>query len=215
MVDNLSLPKILNITNKLKHVIHNGVGEKFCEPHVSFRQVAFVSVSYDFLESAPLPRDIRLCLCCEQHEHVSKHCTDCPRLLSFSQHARAWLFTTAYSSPSLYYLTFTVWLSPSRMPSGSGGWKRSCPVLGSASISTQYVRYDLVGAVLQLEPHARTSSVFHPLTQLSSCQNNRNVKQIAKHVLWSGTIIDRVVSVEIRGLFLELLRLRQVNNRQR
>lgn len=95
MVDNLSLPKILNITNKLKHVIHNGVGEKFCEPHVNFRQVAFVSVSYDFLESAPLPRDIRLCLCCEQHEHVSKHCTDCPRLLSFSQ-TRASL--TVYNS---------------------------------------------------------------------------------------------------------------------
>lgn len=69
----------------------------------------------------------------------------------------------------------------------------------------KYVRYDLVGAVLQLEPHARTSSVFHPLTQLSSCQNNRNVKQIAKRVLWSGTIIDKVVSVEIRRLFLELL----------
>lgn len=176
-------------------------GRKFSEPHVSFRQVAFVSVSYDFLESAPLPRDIRPCLCCEQHEHVFERCTDCPRLLSFSQHARAWLFTTPYSSPSLYYLAFTG--SPSRMPSGSGGWKRSCPVLGSAAIS-RHVRYDLVGAVLQLE-HVATSSVFHPLTQLRSCQNNRNVKQRAKRVLWSGTIIDRVVSVEIRTLFLELL----------
>lgn len=135
MVDNLSLPKILNITNKLKHIIHNEMREKFSEPHVIFRQIALVSVSYDFLESAPLPRDIRPCLCCEQHEHVFERCTDCPLLLSFSQHARACLFTTAYSSPSLYYLTFTG--SPSWMPIGSGGSKSSCPVVGSVSISRQ------------------------------------------------------------------------------
>lgn len=80
-------------------------------------KVAFVSVSYDFLESAPLPRDRgRVCV---QREHVFELCTGCPRPLSCSQHASSnGCLQQRNPLPLLFYF---LWISISKATAENGG----------------------------------------------------------------------------------------------
>ncbi len=141
-------------------------------------KVAFVSVSYDFLESVPLPCDRdRVCV---QREHVFELCTGCPRPLGHSQHASSNGCVYNSTLPSLCLLTFSLVL-----------FRRPRPKTEGSAVVSRHLRSE-PGAVLQRKPHACTSHVPHPLTQ-SSCQNNHNVKQVpndldcgvAQLLMWS------------------------------
>ncbi len=159
-------------------------------------KVAFVSVSYDFLESVPLPCDRgRVCV---QREHVFELCTGCPRPLGHSQHASSNGCVYNSTLPSLCLLTFSLFLFRRPRPKTEGSavvsrHLRSEPGGGStAQASRMYV--------------SRTSSSHTELVpEQSQCEASPKWPG-----LWSGPIIN-VVSVQIWRIFLETLMPQQTS----
>lgn len=167
VVDHLGLRKNTKHYGDAKILFITEGGRNSLSHMLVLVKVAFVSVSYDFLESAPLPRDRGHV--CVRREHVFELCTGCPRPLSCSQHVSSNGCVYNSALPSLCFLTFSGF--PFRRP--------RLKTEGSAVVS-RHLRSE-PGAVLQCKPHACTSHVPHPLTQ-SSCQNNHNVKQVPNDV---------------------------------
>lgn len=161
-INNVGLRRILNITEMLKHV-HNTRREKFSEPHVSFGEgcICFSQLWFPRI-SAPPPWS-RPCLCTEGAR--VERCTDCPRLLNFSQHASSNGCVYNSALPSLCFLTFCGF--PFRRPRGAGGWKR---------------REALWSADPRFGPNPLHTVLRTYITQLSLCQNNHNVIEVPHNV---------------------------------
>lgn len=117
VVDHLGLRKNTKHYGDAKILFITEGGRNSLSHMLVLVKVAFVSVSYDFLESAPLPRDRGHV--CVRREHVFELCTGCPRPLSCSQHVSS--NDCLQQRTPLPLLFDFLWISISKATAENGG----------------------------------------------------------------------------------------------